>query len=208
MKIEYKELISSVVNKIQDNQELLNQLDRDIGDGDHGSNILRGVGAVLEDSSNWTSSNISEKLKKTGMILLGKVGGASGVLYGSAFLKMSKYLDKEDLQEKDFLESLKIAKEEIMLKGKSQVGNKTMLDSLDGFIIAFEKSSAEDNNFLSSFKEGVLGAKKGAEDTKDLIAKSGRASYLGERSIGHQDAGATSFYLMMLAISEYLEKGE
>ncbi|MDR0484322.1 MAG: dihydroxyacetone kinase subunit L [Alphaproteobacteria bacterium] len=201
-----KEIIESITTHLQKNKDYLNELDRAVGDGDHGSNIYRGFEAVLADSQTWEDLNLSATMKKIGMVLLGKVGGASGVLYASACLKISQGLNKESFNNEDFLNAMKVGIAEIMLKGKSKIGDKTMLDAMSGFTEAFAKKMQETSDFYEIFKYAVNGAKEGDEKTKDMVAKSGRASYLGERSIGHIDAGATSFCVIAEGILEYLEK--
>jgi dihydroxyacetone kinase-like protein len=201
-----KEIIAVITKNLETHREDLDGLDRDIGDGDHGSNLVRGFDAVLEDSKNWDNLNLSAAMKKIGMTLLAKVGGASGVLYASACLKIAPSLNKENLQALDFLNAVNIAMLEISSKGKSAVGNKTMLDAMDGFSTAFAAAMQNSQDFIEILKAGVKGAEEGAAKTKNMVAKSGRASYLGERSIGHVDAGATSFCIIVSSILEYLKK--
>ncbi|MDR2008267.1 MAG: dihydroxyacetone kinase subunit L [Alphaproteobacteria bacterium] len=198
-------IIATITKNLETHKDELDGLDRDIGDGDHGSNIVRGFEAVLEDSKTWEGLTLAAIMKKIGMTLLAKVGGASGVLYASACLKISPALNKETLSTADFLNAINIAMLEIATKGKSAVGNKTMLDAMDGFSTALANKMQNSDNFLEILADGVAGAKEGAERTKDMVAKSGRASYLGERSIGHVDAGATSFCIIVGSILEYLE---
>ncbi|MCL2567426.1 MAG: dihydroxyacetone kinase subunit DhaL [Alphaproteobacteria bacterium] len=201
-----KEIIAAITKNLEAYREDLDGLDRDIGDGDHGSNLVRGFEAVLEDSKNWDSLNLSAVMKKIGMTLLAKVGGASGVLYASACLKIAPSVNKEDLQISDFLNAINIAMLEISSKGKSAVGNKTMLDAMNGFSEAFALKMQNSQNFIEILQAGVQGAESGALATKDMVAKSGRASYLGERSVGHTDAGATSFYIIVKSILQYLKE--
>lgn len=163
--------------KIIDNKAYLSDLDTPIGDGDHGSNMARGVKALQSDLSDITFESAADVFKKAAMALMGKVGGASGPLYGSAFLQISKALTSNA----PLIEALESGAEGITKRGKSDVGDKTMIDV---WIPAIEAIKSGD---VTNHKIDQL-----AESTKELKAKKGRASYLGERSVGHIDPGAMS----------------
>lgn len=173
--------------KVTENRELLNKLDTAIGDGDHGSNLTRGAAAVKEKMQEEDYDNLSDLFKDVGMTLLSKVGGASGPLYGSAFLEMSK--QAKDTQ--DITALLEAGLESIKKRGKAELGEKTMID--------------EWAPVIESIKSDELNAEiidEHLQKTKDMKATKGRASYLGERSIGHIDPGAQSSAYLFEALLE------
>lgn len=163
--------------KIQENKAYLSELDGPIGDGDHGANMARGMSEIMKALEVSNFGNVSEIFKKVAMTLMSKVGGASGPLYGSAFLAMSKTAT-ETL---DTSELIYAGLEAIQKRGKAQVGEKTMVDIWSAFLNDLQTDSASKDNL-----EKVVKASAG------LLATKGRASYLGERSIGHIDPGTQS----------------
>ncbi|MDV2633397.1 dihydroxyacetone kinase subunit DhaL [Lactococcus lactis] len=163
--------------KIQENKAYLSELDGPIGDGDHGANMARGMSGTMKALEVSNFGNVSEIFKKVAMTLMSKVGGASGPLYGSAFLAMSKTAT-ETL---DTSELIYAGLEAIQKRGKAQVGEKTMVDIWSAFLNDLQTDSASKDNL-----EKVVKASAG------LLATKGRASYLGERSIGHIDPGTQS----------------
>lgn len=173
--------------KIIDNKEYLSELDTPIGDGDHGSNMVRGVKALQESLAEDEFDSAADVFKTAAKALMGKVGGASGPLYGSAFLQISKALADGD----DLLEALEAGRDGITKRGKSSVGDKTMVDV---WTLALELLADGD---VSTDDLAQL-----AEDTKELKAKKGRASYLGDRSVGHIDPGAMSSVYFFQALVE------
>lgn len=200
---EVKEIIINIAKVIEKNKEFLTELDANIGDADHGINMSKGFKAVVKKLSETNTGSISEILKMTGMTLISNVGGASGPLYGTAFMKASTAIDKEFIDIYDFIDILKAALEGIKFRGKSKVGEKTMIDTMEPALNALIKSKDDglsDKEALENMKDEAL---KGVEYTKTIIATKGRAAYLGERSIGHQDPGAASSYLMLNEIYKY-----
>ena len=199
------EILNNVTDKINDKKLYLTELDAAIGDGDHGLNMSKGFSAVSEKIKCDTDKDIGNLLKKVGMTLVSTVGGASGPLYGTAFMKASIYAKgKEEISIEDFIEMMNIAIEGIKMRGKAKKGEKTMLDSL---IPAYEegKKAIEDGKSPKEVLEVMKNAAyEGIEYTKTIIATKGRASYLGERSLGHQDAGATSSAVILSAIYDSL----
>ena len=173
--------------KITENKDHLSELDTPIGDGDHGNNMARGVNALKESLESSDPDSVDEVFKLAAMALMGKVGGASGPLYGSAMLAMSKKAQDTT----DLAELVSEAAESIKKRGKSDVGDKTMVDVWEPVV-----QLIKDDEFN---KEAVAQL---AEDTKDLKAKKGRASYLGERSVGHIDTGAKSSQYFFEALIE------
>ncbi|WP_332381545.1 dihydroxyacetone kinase subunit DhaL [Lactococcus cremoris] len=163
--------------KTQENKAYLSELDGPIGDGDHGANMARGMSEIMKALEGSNFESVSEILKKVAMTLMSKVGGASGPLYGLAFLAMSKAAT-ETL---DTSELIYAGLEAIQKRGKAQVGEKTMVDIWSAFLKDLQTDSASKENL-----EKVVKASAG------LLATKGRASYLGERSIGHIDPGTQS----------------
>lgn len=197
------EILEKIAEKIELNKAYLSELDATIGDGDHGINMSKGFKAVVEKLKDDNGEDVSLILKKAGMALVSTVGGASGPLYGTAFMKASIAVNgKSEIDINDFKNIIYEALEGIKMRGKATCGEKTMIDSINP---AFEalKNGIENNldtiEIVKSMKEAAF---EGLEYTKTIVATKGRASYLGERSIGHQDAGATSSYLMIETIYE------
>lgn len=196
-----------IADKIIDNKDYLTELDREIGDGDHGINMARGFKAVIE-KLNPDEQDIGSVLKKAGMTLLSTVGGASGPLYGTAFMETGKILaGKTELTPKDFSTALKAAISGIQKRGKAIQGEKTMLDALIPASEAFSASISSGADMITALTSACQSARAGAEYTKTIIATKGRASYLGERSIGHEDPGAVSSTLMLEAILDGMKAG-
>ena len=192
-------------DRIIENRDYLTNLDREIGDADHGVNMARGFAAVLEKVPR-DMPDIGAALKKTGMTLLSTVGGASGPLYGTAYMEAAKVLaGKETLTKEDFRLALESAVAGIQKRGKSSMGEKTMLDALLPALKAYTKQIDAGGSFLEGLDCACAAAEEGVEYTKTIAATKGRASYLGERSIGHQDPGATSVMMTLEAIRDFIK---
>jgi dihydroxyacetone kinase-like protein len=173
--------------KITENKEHLNNLDTAIGDGDHGSNLARGAAAVKEQAAEADYENLSDLFKEVGMTLVSKVGGASGPLYGSAFIDMAKEAKETD----DIAELLTAGLGGIQKRGKAETGEKTMVDQWAPVI-----EHVKNNRLTKEVITEIL------QETKDMKATKGRASYLGDRSIGHIDPGAQSSAYLFEAMLE------
>lgn len=171
------EWISRFSEKIQNNKGYLSNLDAAIGDGDHGNNMARGMQAVTESLEKNETADTTQSLKLIAMALISKVGGASGPLYGTAFLEMAKASNDT----KDLGELLQEALSGIEKRGGAQPNDKTMVDVWNKVV-----SKADDSSLTNADIEAAV------ESTKDMVAKKGRASYLGERSVGHLDPGSVS----------------
>ncbi|WFQ90366.1 glycerone kinase [Mycoplasma feriruminatoris] len=198
-----KKILLKMAEVIEINKEELTQLDQVIGDGDHGHNLSRGFLKVKEELENNTYTDIASMLKKVAMVLISNVGGASGPLYGTAFLKASMSLaNKTEMNINDFSICLEEAINGIKLRGKANVGDKTMIDVLEPVSDLIKELISKNENVKDIFNKAVELANIKAEETKNIIAKKGRASYLGQRSIGHKDPGAQSSYLILKCISE------
>lgn len=199
------EIIRKIGEKIAVEKEFLTELDNVIGDGDHGINMARGFEEVEKKLPDMADKDIGAALKMVGMTLVSKVGGASGPLYGTAFMKAGAAMDgKKEMDLQDFLQVLQAAIDGVMMRGKSTTGEKTMLDAMEPARKAIQIASDEGKSASEAIAAGVNAAEEGVEYTKGIIATKGRASYLGERSIGHQDPGATSFTMMLTVIAEAL----
>lgn len=187
---------------IQENKDYLTQLDMPIGDSDHGINLARGFQAVGEKLPGLAGKDVETVLKTVGMTLVSSVGGASGPLYGTAFMKAAAVAHgKQEVGLEDFLAMLSAAVEGVKLRGKATTGEQTMLDAMVPALEAMEGAKgAPTGEVLAA---GLSAARAGVERTKDMVATKGRASYLGERSLGHQDPGATSFALLFSVIARH-----
>jgi dihydroxyacetone kinase-like protein len=185
------------------NRDLLTQLDAAIGDADHGINMDRGFKKVAAKLSELENRDIGSILRETGMALIASVGGASGPLYGTFFIKAAEdSAGRESLDVAAFASILRSGVEALKARGKAQPGDKTMIDALEPAIRALENGAGEDGTQCEIFRSTVRAAERGMKSTIPLVAKKGRASYLGERSAGHQDPGATSSYLMIKALCD------
>jgi len=190
---------------MEENRRYLTKLDSEIGDGDHGNNMNRGFQAALGRLEGADPSTPADVLKAVSMALISKVGGAAGPLYGTAFLRASSALGaKEEISAEDAAEALEAALGGVKQRGKAEVGDKTIVDALEPAVEA-AKESAGGGSVAGVFRSAADAAKEGAESTVPLTAKRGRASYLGARSAGHQDPGATSTYMLLDAAARALE---
>ena len=201
------EIIDKIIADVDEQKLFLTELDNVIGDGDHGINLARGFDAVKTIEGTFEGKDIGAILKAIGMKLVSTVGGASGPLYGTAFMKSGALLNgKTEMDMNDFIEMLQVSIDGIMKRGKAVKGEKTMLDAMIPAHDAIAASYEADKDAKKALEAGVKAAEEGIEYTKTIIATKGRASYLGERSIGHQDPGATSFTLMLKAVQELAEE--
>ena len=200
------ECIEKIGNRIIEEKEFLTELDREIGDADHGINMARGFTEVLGVLPA-DSDNIGELLKKTGMTLLSKVGGASGPLYGTAYMQAGKVCaGKTSLTPEDGKAIFEAVIAGIQKRGKAVKGEKTMLDALIPASEIFDEKIAGGSDIVTALNAACEEAEKGIEYTKTIRATKGRASYLGDRSIGHQDPGATSATLTLETIRDFLKE--
>ena len=195
-------IISAIAKKIEAEKDFLTQLDNEIGDGDHGINLARGFKSVEEKLPTFADKDIGAILKGVGMQLVSTVGGASGPLYGTAFMKAGNVCKgKMEITDAEFVAALDAAIGGIKMRGKAVEGEKTMLDALCPAYKALKENLDGGKNLIDALTEAVDAAAKGVEYTKTIIATKGRASYLKERSLGHQDPGATSsLYMLQTAL--------
>jgi len=202
--VDAMETVTAAINK---NRDFLTELDRSIGDADHGINMARGFNAVMEKLESSPPDSLQQGLKSVAMTLISTVGGASGPLYGTAFLRCSKIAqDKSTVDSELASLMLNEAVNGIKSLGKASAGDKTMVDALEPAAKAFDASYKSGCGLLSCLQSSCKAAREGVEYTKTIAAKKGRASYLGDRSIGHQDPGATSSAIILEAITEYCKK--
>jgi dihydroxyacetone kinase-like protein len=184
---------------IEKNSTLLSDLDAAIGDGDHGANMSRGFTAVAKKVEATPSTDIGALFKTVGMTLLSTVGGAAGPLYGGFFLELGKQsAGKQELDASALQSILEAGLGDIKRRGKAELGDKTMVDALTP---ALEAMKAAGSDITAATRAAAQTARDAAEKTAPLLARKGRASYLGERSIGHQDPGATSTALLLESLA-------
>lgn len=202
-----KGMIRAISTTIESEKNALNKLDAALGDGDHGTGISVGFSAATEAIA--AAQSPSDVLRLTATTLMNRMGGSSGALYGTLFLKASMHIkDMPTLSHHDFALMLKKGCEGVAQRGKSQVGDKTMLDALSPAVNTLEQQITAGISFANALNDAANAAAMGAESTEALQAKHGRAKFVGERAIGHRDAGAQSIALMFSALSNYWKDKE
>lgn len=189
-----------------DNREFLTELDSAIGDADHGANMARGMTAVMAAIAKTPSDTIDVLFKQVGMTLVTSVGGASGPLYGTFFLRFGSTAGAvTELDAAGLSAALRAGLAGVIARGKAQTGDKTMLDAFDPALDAFDDAQADDPptaTLAAATEAAFAAAERGRDATEALVARKGRASYLGERSAGHIDPGAASTALLFRALAE------
>lgn len=198
------EVVRAMAKAMEENRRELTRLDSEIGDGDHGTNMNRGFQAALERLDGADASTPADVLKAVSMALIGKVGGAAGPLYGTAFLRAATALgDAEEVSDEGVAEALEAALGGIQQRGKAEAGDKTMVDALVPAVEAAKGAVGE--GVAAVLRAAAGGAAEGAEATVPLAARRGRASYLGPRAQGHKDPGAASTTLLLAAAADVAE---
>lgn len=198
-------LITAIANTIESNAEEVTALDQAIGDGDHVFNLQRGLEALVQQSDELAQLDWVSVLQKIGMTLMSTMGGASGSLFGTLFVSMSKAARDQELNLQSFADVFSQGVESVKQRGKADVGEKTMLDVLVPVAAKLQElaaASIELSDILENIKSEAI---SGVESTRDMVATKGRASYLGERTKGHIDAGAKTTQLMICAIADILQ---
>jgi dihydroxyacetone kinase-like protein len=195
-----KEWLGEFARLIFEHRDVLTDLDAAIGDADHGNNMSRGMAAVVADLSGTTVAALA---KRAGMTLVSSVGGASGPLYGTFFLRFASAAGEvNELDARSFAVAMRAGLDGLVSRGKAEVGDKTMVDALAPAVDALERNRAQ------PLSAGLDAARRAADEGRDatvaMVARKGRASYLGDRSVGHQDPGATSAALLIRAASTTL----
>jgi dihydroxyacetone kinase phosphoprotein-dependent L subunit len=199
-------VLKTMATTIVDNAEYFAQLDSIVGDGDFGFSLRNGFEVVVADYDTFDRSSIGALLKKIGLVLAGKVGGVSGPIWGTAFLRAgAAAADRTELAPEDVIAMLRAAITGIMARGGASLGEKTLLDALvpatDSLEAAIGDPAMQGDHGVKAIQRAADVAKKAAEDTKSMLAMRGRAAYTGERSIGSVDAGATAIGVILQAIA-------
>ena len=190
---------------VEQNKEELTDLDAAIGDGDHGLNMDRGLQAVLAALAESPPETAGPLLTKAGMVLVSTVGGASGPLYGTFFLRLGATIGEvSDVSLTDFAKAMRVGLDGIVARGRAEAGDKTMYDALAPAIAALDAAAAAGVEPAEAFRLASAAAEGGRDATTPMLARKGRASYLGERSVGHQDPGATSAAMLLTAAAAAL----
>lgn len=197
-------LIDKIADRIYENKDYLSELDREIGDSDHGVNLSRGFQKIKDESEILKSLNYSDCFNKMAMILISNVGGASGAIYGTGLMKVAQTLKGVDILDRNnIVKAAEAMVEGIKMRGKAQCGEKTMLDTIVPVVEVLKNNKEDSLDVL--LKKIQITAKEGMESTENMLATKGRASYLGARSIGHIDPGAMSSYLIIDTICKNLK---
>ena len=200
--------LSQTTDSMVAHKEYLTQLDSAIGDADHGINMERGFTKVMAKLDAGSYADLGSVCRDVAMTLMASVGGASGPLYGTLFMRMSMKLKDQDQADLSlFAEALEEGLNGIVALGKAELQDKTMVDALTPAVGALKEAAGKGQDLLTGLESAVRAAQEGMEATIPLVARKGRASYLGERSAGHQDPGATSSYLMLSSFYEALKEG-
>jgi dihydroxyacetone kinase-like protein len=197
------EWVRRTAEVIEEHAANLTKLDSAIGDGDHGTNMQRGFRAVLERVEALEDKQFASLFRAVGMALIGKVGGAAGPLYGSFYMGVGKRLGPvEEAEDGELAAALRAGYDAVVARGKAQPGDKTMLDAWKPALDEPDRAAAEGAPLGEALDRAAAAAEEGVKATIPLVARKGRASYLGERSKGHQDPGATSTDLIVQALAD------
>lgn len=191
---------------IEENRQYLTDLDSPIGDADHGINMDRGFKKIVSKLPGVEDKDIGTILKTSGMALVTSVGGAGGPLYGTFLMDAGKAVaGKEELSDNDLVALLDAGLKGVVKIGRANLEDKTMVDALHPALEALRKAVADGKDTVEALHLMTDAAHEGMKDTIPMLARKGRASYVGERSIGHQDPGATSSYLILRTLMETIE---
>jgi len=201
----FPELVRALIAAIDANADAVTELDQAIGDGDHVFNLQRGLQALQQHADEIAALDWPAAWQKIGMTVMSAVGGASGSLYATLFIGLAKHSREQAADVLGFSEALLQAVEAVKQRGKADVGEKTMLDVLVPVAQALHAEAAANNALPTILARLRQVAAEGAEATRDMVATKGRASFLGERSKGHVDAGAKTAQLMIAAIADVLD---
>lgn len=197
--------LSRYTELVEENRTYLTELDSAIGDADHGSNMARGMTAVMAKIAEAPASAVDELFKQVGMTLVSSVGGASGPLYGTFFLRFGTTAgDVTELDGAALAAALRAGVGGVVARGKAELGDKTMFDSMSPAVDALDAELSSGADVSAAVAGAFAAAAMGRDATEPLVARKGRASYLGERSAGHLDPGATSTALLFQALAETL----
>lgn len=201
-----EDIVSRMGDVIIINEVYFCELDSVAGDGDFGMSIAKGFQQLKLEWENLTKSNIGGFLKDSGMIITEYCGGASGPIWGSAFRAAGKSAKgKKEVNLSEFADLMEAAVAGIQKRGNAKLGDKTLLDALIPTTQSLRKSADSGESFMLAFKKGADAAREGAEKTRTMTANKGRASYVGERSLDHPDAGAMALGIIFTEISEFFK---
>ena len=193
---------------IGENAQFLTDLDAAIGDADHGINMDRGMTAVISALDEGAPADMSAMCKQVGMTLVKSVGGASGPLYGTFFLRMAGALGADQsVDAADFAKALRAGVEGVVQRGRAEAGDKTMFDALAPALDALDAALASGSSLAVALADATVAADNGRDATESMVARKGRASYLGQRSVGHVDPGATSAAMLIAAAASAYATG-
>lgn len=198
------EKMSQIIIK---NEVYFCELDSVAGDGDFGMSVSKGFNQLLSEWDDLSKENIGAFLRESGMIITEYCGGASGPIWGSAFISAGRSTKgKTELNLSEFADMLETSVKGIQKRGKAELGDKTLLDALIPTTVSLQSSANENLDFVKAFELGAEAARDGAEKTKTMVAKKGRASYVGERSLEYPDAGAMALGIIFTELSNYVAK--
>jgi len=201
--------IETIAKTIEENKDYLTRLDSAVGDGDHGINLSTGFRIVKRKLPDLEGRDIGSILETVGLTLIDSVGGAVGPLYGTAFVKAGTVVKgKREIDLNDLVKMFEAARQGVMTIGNAKVGEKTMLDAIHPAVEALKEKANKNSTLIEALVQSVKAAERGMESTKLMLAKRGRSMYLGDRSRGHQDVGATSSYLMLKSVLDTLEEAK
>ena len=193
----FQDWLHAFADLISENKKHLTKLDSAIGDGDHGQNMSRGMQAAVEKVG--TADDVASALRDAAMAIISKTGGASGPLYGTFFMEAGKAAPGKEVSLADFAAMMQAGLDGVQRRGKAELEDKTMVDAMVPAVNALHDAADAGDDWPTALKAAEDAAREGMEATIPLVARKGRASYLGERSAGHQDPGATSTHLLFEA---------
>jgi len=200
-------VVQVIARSVLENGQYFSGLDGVVGDGDFGYSIARGFEKVLQEWENLDHSLPGNFLKNIATVIMGSVGGVSGSIWGTSFLRAGMSLGtKTEIERTDVIAMFRAAIEGIKKRGKTDLGDKTLLDALVPAVDQLEKAFDEGKDTETALEEAAVAARDSAEATRPMIAKKGRAAYTGERSIGTLDAGAVAMAVLFEAVSKAWEK--
>ena len=193
---------------IGENAQYLTDLDAAVGDADHGINMERGMTAVVSALDESAPADMAALCKQVGMTLVKSVGGASGPLYGTFFLRMAGAVGSDDsVDAAGFAKALRAGVEGVVQRGRAEAGDKTMFDALAPALDALDAALASGSGLDAALTEATVAAESGRDATESMVARKGRASYLGQRSVGHIDPGAASAAMLIAAAASAFTTG-
>jgi dihydroxyacetone kinase-like protein len=202
-------IIETMADTMEREKDRLSDLDGAIGDGDHGVNMAKCFREVKRRLPESIDKDVGTIFKNVGMVILNSVGGAMGALYGTFFLKASKEVTgKAEVNLEDLIRMFEAAEKGIQDMGKAQVGDKTLLDTIDPAVKALKEARRQGKRLEDALADLSEAARQGAQSTREMISRIGRSSRLGERTMGHQDAGATSCFFILDAFYQGMKQSQ